>query len=119
MYNFFYLVLICSSITLNDSDYSYHLPVKVQLGCTPQSRSRFCYQINLNKQESDRLTIILSNTALPSSCNSLDQPEKAYEDLVYEIKHGIKLAALNKAKQPRQCSLDDQRKVPLMKRYLS
>jgi len=118
VYNFFYLALICSSIILNDSDYSDHLPVKVQLGCTPQSRSRFCYQINLNKQESDRLTIILSNTALPSSCNSLDQPEKAYEDLVYEIKHGIELAA-PKAKQPRQCSLDDRRKAPLMERYLS
>ena len=48
------LALICSSITLDESGrYSDNLLVKMQLGRSHQSRFRFCYKINLNKQESE------------------------------------------------------------------
>ncbi|XP_018405618.1 PREDICTED: uncharacterized protein LOC108781973 isoform X2 [Cyphomyrmex costatus] len=45
---------------------------------------------------------------LPDSCITLDQPIKAYEDLVQNMQ-SIEVAAPSKAKAPRQVSSDNQR----------
>jgi len=80
---------LSSSITLDDSDYSDYLPVKVQLIALLSRDLDFVIKSIWSKRLTDWTTLLLSNTALLSSCNSLGQPMKAYEDLVQEIKHSI------------------------------